>query len=269
MRASILASLALAVTVAASPRPAAAARSISVGSPTDGHLVAAVHVAPRPYLRVVPFYADEDVRWGVAELTGLVERAARRVARLHRGAVLSLGDLSRRQGGEVTRHRSHESGRDVDLGYYLRSKGGKPFLADRFVRIDADGNARDIAGVSFDDARNWDLVAALLDDPAAHVSRLFVATHVRARLLAFAARVGVSAEARERAAAVMVEPRGQPHDDHFHVRIACPASQGGACVESREPSASRATTPSPRASTLPQLAPRARAGAAPGSHPRR
>ena len=49
-------------------------------------------------------------------------------------------------------------------------------------------------GAYFDDAKNWALVAALVDDPEAHVTHLFVAAPLRARLLAYAERIGAPHE---------------------------------------------------------------------------
>lgn len=205
---------------------------MSIGAPNQGKLGHGSRLGDAPYLRIVPAYAASDARWGLPDLVGLVERTARRVARRFPGAVLSVGDLSRRGGGEIERHRSHESGRDADIGFYLCTAAKKQILADRFVSFDANGAPRGKPGTQFDDARNWALVEALLDDPLARVSHIFTAFHVRARLLRYAERIGMPESLRQRAAETMTQPRGVPdHDDHFHVRIACPREQRGACIE--------------------------------------
>ena len=190
----------------------------SVGSPSQGRLVGGRPLAPSPELRLIGYH-----RWGVPELAGMVERAAARVAAAHPGAVLTVGDLSREGGGDVGGHRSHESGRDVDLGFYLRDAKGRPTHAARFATIDPEGRAKGLGAVSFDDAANWSLVAALLTDREARVLQIFVADPLRTRLLRAAARMGAPARLRERAARVMLQPRhALPHDNHFHVRIGCP-----------------------------------------------
>jgi penicillin-insensitive murein endopeptidase len=153
------------------------------------------------------------------------------VARRFPDAVLSVGDLSRREGGELERHHSHKSGRDADLGFYLRSPADKPLLPERFVTFSARGQPTDLPGAVFDDARNWALVEALIDDREARVSHIFVARHIRARLLRYAELHGVASELRQRAAEVMIQPSQAAHDDHFHVRIGCPPDQGRKCVE--------------------------------------
>jgi penicillin-insensitive murein DD-endopeptidase len=215
----------------ARPSKATATASYSIGSPNQGRLDGGKRLAVAPYLRVVPYYAESTARWGLPDLVGLIERAARRVARRFPDAVLSVGDLSRREGGDLERHHSHKSGRDADLGFYLRSASDKPLLPARFVTFSPRGSATDLAGAVFDEARNWALVEALIEDGKARVSHIFVARHIRARLLRYAEQHGVSAELRQRAADVMMQPSQAAHDDHFHVRIGCPPDQGRKCVE--------------------------------------
>ena len=203
----------------------------SVGSPTAGHLLGGARLADAPYLRIAPAYAHGDVRGGLGSLVAMVDRAAQRVRKAYPNAVLNVGHLSRPGGGEVDRHVSHESGRDVDIGFYVRSAQDKPLASDHFVPFQGDGTAKSWPGAFFDDARNWALVRALLTDGQAHVTHIFVAAPLRARLLAYAAKSGASRELRDRAALAMLQPKGAlPHDDHFHVRISCPPWQRE-CVE--------------------------------------
>jgi penicillin-insensitive murein endopeptidase len=226
----------LAITAKDSAAPAPRTSSVappalSIGSPNGGRLDGGARLTEAPYLRVVPFYAESNARWGLPSLVSLLDRAARRVAHQFPDAVLSVGDLSRKRGGELDRHHSHESGRDADVGFYLRSAAKKPLLPDQFVAFSPTGYAKGLPGAVFDDARNWELIDALIDDPVTRVSHVFVAAHIRARLLRYAEQMGVDPRVRERAAEVMMQPRRAPHDDHFHVRIACPKSQHGTCVE--------------------------------------
>jgi penicillin-insensitive murein DD-endopeptidase len=206
-----------------------AAPALSIGSPNEGRLDGGAHLAETPYLRVVPYYAESNARWGLPSLVGLLDRAAKRVAKKFPDAVLSVGDLSRKAGGELDRHHSHESGRDADVGFYIRN-AKRPILPAKFVAFSAAGTAPSMPGALFDEARNWAFIEALIDDPVARVSQIFVVAHIRARLLRYAEQTGVSRELRERAAEVMMQPRRAAHDDHFHVRVACPREQH-TCVE--------------------------------------
>ncbi len=203
----------------------------SVGSPTDGHLFGGSRLADAPHLRFLPAYASEDARWALGTLVALVDRSGRAVRRLFPDAVLSVGHLSRRGGGDIDRHASHESGRDADLSFYIRSQTHHPLYSDHMVSFRGDGTAPSWPGAIFDDARNWALVSAIVQDPHARVTYIFVAAPLRARLLAFAQHIGAPLAVRNRAAELMVQPRGSlPHDDHFHVRIGCPSGMN-ACVE--------------------------------------
>jgi penicillin-insensitive murein endopeptidase len=219
------------VARAATLGPAALRFGRSIGSPTEGHLLGGAHLDETSYLRIVPAYTGADVRWGLEPLVEMLDRTARQVRRQYPDAITSVGHLSREGGGEIDRHRSHESGRDADIAFFVRNAGGRQLLAPRFMPFRGDGTAVGWPGAVFDDAKNWALVAAMVNDAEAHVTHVFVAAPLRARLLAYAERMGVAASARMRAAEVLQQPRGAlPHDDHFHVRIGCPPRMSG-CVE--------------------------------------
>ena len=222
---------AVAVKRVAHVTPALAPRCASIGSPTDGKLVNGCHLPDAPYLRVTPVYSHDDNRWGLDSLVSLVDRAAKSVRKQYPDAVLSVGHFSKHNGGEIDRHASHESGRDADLGFYVKNSTGKSLYADHFVPFVADGTAPSWPGAHFDDQKNWALVSAIAGDGQAHVTYIFVSAPIRARLLQYAAKIGAPENIRNRAAQLMEQPRGSlPHDDHFHVRIACPSGQEK-CVE--------------------------------------
>ncbi|XYH94310.1 penicillin-insensitive murein endopeptidase [Sorangium sp. So ce1128] len=205
----------------------------SVGHPNEGRLEGGVRLdTSRKDLRVVPAYAHADVRWGLPALVGMIERAARGVARRFPGAMLDVGDLSRQHGGEVHRHNSHESGRDVDLGFYALDARGKQVHAPFFLRFNARLASTNMPGARFDLPRNWLLVQHLLTDPRARVSHIFISDPLRSALLAHAKRIGVSRALLVRAQLAMMQPTGsEPHDDHMHVRISCPGAMRGSCIE--------------------------------------
>ncbi|HEY1693353.1 MAG TPA: penicillin-insensitive murein endopeptidase [Polyangiaceae bacterium] len=264
--------------------PAALRFGRSIGSPTEGHLLGGSHLDETPYLRVVPVYTANDVRWGLEPLVTMIDRAARQVRRQFPDAITSVGHLSREGGGDIDRHRSHESGRDADVAFFIKSAGGRQLLPGHFIPFRGDGTAPTWPGAFFDDAKNWALVSAFVTDPDAHVTHLFVAVPLRARLLAYAERMGVAPAIRVRAAELLQQPHGSlPHDDHFHVRIGCPARMGG-CVENpamrprhpppalahgrRGPQGRSVVTPAPTAhgSTLPPLPTQAPPAAEPREH---
>jgi penicillin-insensitive murein endopeptidase len=201
-------------------------RASSTGAPNHGQLEGGIQVRKSAHLAV-----REDAHpWGLPALVKLLHRAADDVAAKHKGAVLFVADLSAKSGGPLAGHRSHQSGRDADVGFYVTNSKGKAVNAKRFIGFNGDGRARDVEWARFDDARNWALVEALLKNE--NVRYVFVSTSLRARLLKFGAKKRASEAIMQRAAAVMVVPgeHVDVHDDHFHVRISCPESSSK-CVE--------------------------------------
>jgi len=102
------------------------------------------------------------------------------------------------------------------------------------MRFDAFGLSMLPGGsFAFDEARNWHLVRTLIMDDAARVKWLFCSNELKARLLRYAARHEPSPQAVLRATWVLHQPsRGEPHDDHFHLRVGCSATERGlGCIE--------------------------------------
>ena len=173
---------------------------------------------------------------GSDELVEAVVRAARSVARAYPGGVAAVGDLSRSSGGGSVQHKSHQSGRDVDIFFYAVRSGGTPVVpGDVMFHFDRAGRgvgwsppqglkapAEPVPDVRFDVRRNWRLVRALLSDPGVEVQWIFVARDLAARLLQEARATGEDPALIARAAVIVRQPSdSEPHDDHMHVRIFC------------------------------------------------
>jgi len=197
-------------------------RSYSVGTASRGYLVNAVEM-PRdlPYLRPRPTAIRKDALWGTQEMVGLVIRVAKKVADVWPGSELWAGDFSSRHGGDLTNHASHNSGRDVDLAFYMRDRAGRMADSARMLPIAASGRAR-WTELDFDVPRNWALVEAMVRDPNVQVQYIFIAKHLEALLVAHAKRTGVDPAVVERVATVLREPvHAANHEDHYHVRLYC------------------------------------------------
>jgi penicillin-insensitive murein endopeptidase len=229
-----------AVTRGASPvakelslRPAPARVSRSVGYAWDGRLVRGLLVQESKYLRYLPESAPAGRFYGTWQLVQLLQRAARRVWSRAPGARLTIGELSGKEGGDIGGHRSHESGRDADVSFYMMQRDHRPHDGFAFSEFDAFGRGLAPHGdLRFDVARNWQLVAKLVDDSDARVQYIFVAHSIRQLLLSEAVRRKADPSVIARAASVLIEPaHGNPHRSHFHVRIYCPLSDRPACVD--------------------------------------
>ncbi len=203
----------------------------SIGAPNAGHLEGAMLLKGSRTLK----QKEGSHSWALPELVRLLQRASAKVAKKHKSSVMLVGDLSGRTGGFLERHGSHQSGRDADVGFFVMNSKGKPVNVRHFVAFDGSGKGRELPWAMFDDARNWDLIEALLQDDKATVRYLFVTPPLKARLLAQATRKHARPELIARAAAAMMSPQEDVHDDHVHVRIACPESMRDVCIEEAMP----------------------------------
>jgi hypothetical protein len=166
-------------------------------------------------------HAGRQTNWGTKPLVD----GLRRIAAYMRGTGkaetdLAVGDISSVNGGRLGGHVSHQTGRDVDIGFYMTEAGsGKAVDALSFVRFTGgrDGLTGNYEGraVRFDAERNWLLVQAILanPDPAFKPTHIFIAKHLEGAVLAAA---GNSPD-RARAAALMSYWPG--HDNHLHLRV--------------------------------------------------
>jgi penicillin-insensitive murein endopeptidase len=203
----------------------------SVGFPNQGVLTDASRLADtgEGFIRAK---RGEDTRWGTPLLVSAIERAAGMVRGEHPGLFpLVVGDLSARHGGKHPLHGSHRTGRDADILFYVVDGQGRSVRGRGFYAFDERGVSKDATDelselVYFDTARNWALVRALLSDPEAPVQWIFCAAPIKQRLLEYGAQHEPDRSLLLRAAYVLHQPSyGNPHADHFHVRLACTARE--------------------------------------------
>lgn len=207
----------------------------SIGTPNRGVLTASAELAPEgPGFKWLRREGRDDRHHGVPRFVKAIERAAANVEKERPGAILSIGDLSVKNGGVLLPHLSHRSGRDADLLLYMTTLDGAPVESPGFIHVGPDGLAFDDKShrfLRFDVERTWLLVKFLVEDPEARVQWVFANRNVEALLLQWARARGESGETMYRAMEVMLEPHpGGPHDDHVHVRTACsPAEIAQGC----------------------------------------
>lgn len=219
-----------------------ASHSTSIGSATNGRLAGGVALpASGPGFRFNS-RRSEDARFATVETVRAIVRAAGVVARERPGSELIVNDLGLEAGGRIAHHGSHRAGRDADLLFFMLGDDGQPLPAVG-APLDPEGIGFDYKDLSIADddvrvrldvSRTWRFVRALLDDPEAPVQRVFIAEHLRARLLAEAERESAPSELIARFAEVTCQP-SYPHDDHFHVRWFCSAEDSRAGCEDLPP----------------------------------
>lgn len=137
---------------------------------------------------------------------------------------VQIGDGSRERGGHLDQHRSHQSGRDVDVDYFYRRCR------------DTCGHHR-LSPAELDAERQWRLIEGWLRE--GHVEYIFIDHALQEPLYEAARRAGASRNQLSqwfqwpRAADVRygVIRHVPSHADHMHVRFVCAAHDTG-CVPS-------------------------------------
>lgn len=200
----------------------------SVGLPHSGFLSGGKELPPEGV--GYKWKSTADHHWGLPRLVGMIQEAAASVDAARPGTrPIHVGDLSAQGGGALMpKHRSHRSGRDVDLLFYLTTLEGVPVPNDGFVKIGADGLGVSGAGrfVRFDVDREWLLVRSLVASKQGHVQWVFISRALEAMLVEHALALGEPPDLVQKAQTVMQQPGDSlPHDDHIHLRIACEADE--------------------------------------------
>lgn len=152
--------------------------------------------------------------WGTPRTVAAIRQAVRIYASNVRGGPsVHVGDISKREGGPFPPHLSHQTGRDVDIGYVHM---GPQADVKRFVTATRH---------SLDRERTWELLRALIETDA--VGYIFLDYGLQRLLYEYALEDG---EDPAFLASVFQYPRGsraphgiirhwRGHANHFHVRF--------------------------------------------------
>ena len=174
---------------------------------------------------IPPTWARRGLAYGTDELVGMIVYAGREISRQLPSATLSVGDLSLGRGGRSRWHRSHQTGRDVDLLFLIKDSNGKPVLSERMWQFDGNGHAvrrneeaifdeSADPGYVFDDMGNWLMVRSLLNNPIAEVQYIFIADSLKQRLIDLAFELGEPTEIIQKASYLLHQPSDSlPHDE--------------------------------------------------------
>jgi penicillin-insensitive murein endopeptidase len=194
----------------AAQRDPSALGPLSIGTPDAGLLLNPVPF-PEGSLWTV---RDPRESWGTDEAIGYVVTAIESVEARYPGSPrVVVGDLSNPKGGRLNRHRSHQVGRDADIGFYYRRGEVDSFVAARKKDLDLP--------------RTWALVRALVTET--DVDRIFVDRSILAALYAQALGEGEDRgwldDVFGRSGGKGVIQHVRRHKDHLHVRFYSPRAQ--------------------------------------------
>jgi penicillin-insensitive murein endopeptidase len=184
--------------------------TVCVGRPNRGRLFNAVELVSEPGLRVMV----RENTWGSAETVRSLRAAVSELrAEYPTAPDATIGDISRRQGGYLRPHRSHQLGLDVDIGYFYAA-GGKWYAKANAANLDRE--------------LTWAFVKALIAQ--GNVEYLFMDRGVQLLLRKHALEQGEDSawldelfESPQNRDALIRHTWG--HATHFHVRFTDPAAQ--------------------------------------------
>jgi murein endopeptidase len=179
--------------------------SISVGFADKGRLINAEQMPDDPaWMRQRP-----DLSFGAQETIEALSAAFRAVhERFPDSAPARLSQISAHDGGYLRPHRSHQSGRDADIGFFYKNDAvpGRGVSRERLM----------------DPERNWALLRALIT--LTDVQVILVDRKIQQVLKKHALAAGEDRAWIDRVFGKVVQ-HARRHKDHFHVRFFAPRSQ--------------------------------------------
>jgi penicillin-insensitive murein endopeptidase len=185
--------------------------SISLGKSNGGALLNGVRMPEGPRWIV----RTPNLAWGTQETVDAIVRCVDKVNEELPGTPkLYIGHLSRKGGGHFPPHRSHQSGRDVDVGYY--------YLEDDPWYTRADDK-------NLDAPRTWALVRAFVTET--DVQYIFIDHSIQAMLRTYAESIGEDSGWLDQvfggktATVPPIVRYARGHATHIHVRFYSPVAQ--------------------------------------------
>jgi penicillin-insensitive murein endopeptidase len=182
--------------------------SMSVGLTSRGALVNGVKMPDGEQWEII----GGGAAWGTQETVDFLIKAIGRVNEQFPGSdKMRIGHLSAKRGGSLSPHKSHQSGRDVDVSYYYKQDA-----KFRWYQRAHLGN--------LDAARTWTFVRALLTDT--DVQYIFINTSIQKILREHAEAIGEDVawlddvfQYKSKTGRWPIIRHAHGHDTHIHVRF--------------------------------------------------
>ena len=163
-------------------------------------------------------FRDVDHIWGTHEMITMLKETASEMNQKfpNRGDRLQIEDISAKNGGYIEHHGSHETGQDVDLGYFKNDgiEHDPRRTGSKYATPMVEGGR---VSSNFDVERNWALVKTL--HKHGNVQKIFMDTALKNQLCSYArSHNDYSSNINVLRSIRFVEN----HEDHMHVRLRCP-----------------------------------------------
>jgi murein endopeptidase len=182
---------------------------LSVGRPNAGALVNGVKMPADPAKWIV---LEPGLAWGTQETIDGISKAIERVhADFGTSQPIPIGHISSKAGGYLPVHKSHQAGRDVDIGYYFTTPKSHFFTGTK---------------ANLDLARSLALVKAFF--AVSDVEMILIDTSIQKLLVEYALSHGEDVAWLDKTFQSRQKPGYAPvrhvrgHKNHIHVRFASP-----------------------------------------------
>jgi LysM repeat protein len=190
----------------------------SIGATNRGHLRNASRLKSGPGYFIRRPERSYGAEFTIKHVRRAVAHVRKRHAKTHR---LAVGDISAKRGGKISMHASHQSGRDIDLGFYFKKQPkGYP---QSFADVTA-------SNLNFD--ASWTLLMSFVDSVGkpGGAEKVFISYETQKVLYKQARKRRIS---KGKLAGILQYPHGRAskralvrhepgHNEHMHVRFACP-----------------------------------------------
>lgn len=146
-----------------------------------------------------------EQHYGSGLLIATIKKASLRFQEMYGNKdLVRVNALSKRGGGKLGSHSSHQNGLDADIVYIGESKWGT--VLDKRGEVKKD----------FDTEKNYQFFKLLV--ATGYVNRIFVDKKIKKRMCGWVKSQGLMDEAKD----VLIALRSHDgHDDHFHLRLKC------------------------------------------------
>lgn len=193
-------------------------RGRAMGRPWNGRLVDGQRLAPEGegYRSI---RQSRGRFYGIGTLVAGIEWTAKQVHAADPSAPpMAIGDLSAKNGGDISAHRSHENGLDADILVAWKDAEGKPVFADEFVKLPARGSvSHGGKRIQFDAARTWLIVKTLAANPHMRIQNAFLEQSLINAVLDYASKAGEDKAVINKVSRMLEHWKGHSH--HIHIRV--------------------------------------------------
>lgn len=190
----------------------------AIGSPNKGRLESATNLAllakgQNSFFRLI--WPGNKTGFATRDMAGIIQKLGEFIHQKVAGYILTVGDISSQHGGKLFSHLSHQNGLDADIAYVVSNERSNFKDLTTWTGVSSD----------FMPAENWALFKKAF--AVGKVELILVDKKIKKSICQEAIRSKDLNGPEDRGPAFQILRRlkhVEHHDNHFHLRIACPVN---------------------------------------------